>query len=106
MELVRRHGEELTHAPVGVDAEALELHAAVGLAAPTRDALTAGEVRLDGAEVAGLQLGHPRTDFDNFDSQLVAEPARIGEERLLAAEGVQIGPADPEAPNFHQRFAL
>src|SRR5262249_6200151 len=97
VELVRWHGEELTHAAVGVDAEALELHAAVGLAAAARDALAAGEVRLDGAEVTGVQPGHLRTDFDHFDSELVAEPARIGEERLLAAEGVQISPADPEA---------
>src|SRR5262249_35729805 len=106
VKLVRRHGEELTHAAVGVDAETLEFHAAVGLAVPARDALAAGEVRLDGAEVAGLQPGHLRADFDHFDSELVAEPARGGEERLLAAEGVQISPADPEAPNLHQRFAL
>src|SRR5262249_22169227 len=106
VELVRRQGDELTHAAVGVDAEAPELHAAVGLAVPAGDARAAGEVGLDGAEVANLQLGHHRTDFDHFDSEFVAEPARIGEERLLAAEGVQISPADPEAPNLHQRFAL
>lgn len=68
VELVRRHGDELTHAAIGVDAEALELHAAVGLAVPAGDALAAGEVRLDGAEVAGLQPSHLRTDFDYFDS--------------------------------------
>src|SRR5262249_29605206 len=44
--------------------------------------------------------------FDHFDPELVAEPARVGKERLLAAEGVQIRPTDPEAPNLHQRFAL
>ena len=44
-------------------------------------------------------------DLDDLDAQLVSEDARIGEERLVALVGVQVGAADADAVHAHQRFA-
>lgn len=101
MQLVRRHGEEVAHPAVGVYAQHLQVHAAVGLAGPTRNAPPAVEAPLDGAAIANLHGCHAVADGDPFDAQLVAEDARVGEIGHLAVEGVDVGAANADAVNAH-----
>src|SRR5262245_17929709 len=87
-------------------AEHLEAHTAVGLARAAGHARSAVEVWLDRAAIARRQLaGYIRRQRDDLDAQLVAEDPRVAEERLHAAEGVQIGATDADALDAHQRVA-
>ena len=68
-------------------------------------ALLAVDVRLDGAAVAGLDVGHAVADRHDFDAEFVAGDARIAEERHFAEVAGEIGAADADAMDADDRFA-
>src|SRR5947209_6510946 len=73
--LAGRHQEARPQSAVAVDTERLRLLAAVGLAAGAGVARLAVDVRLDGAAVAGTDVGDARPDRLDLDAQLVAGDA-------------------------------
>src|SRR5207247_10757 len=90
---------------IAVDAERLMVLAAIGVAAETGIAPLAVDVGLDGAMIAGLDIGDIGADVDYFDSQLMSGNARVAEERHLAEIAAEIGAADTDAMHTHERFA-
>src|SRR6266446_3022916 len=88
-----------------MDTERLVVLATVGVAAGAGEAALAVDVRLDGATVAGPNVGHTRADGDDLDAEFVAGDARVGEERHLAEVAAQVGAADADAVDAHQRVA-
>jgi hypothetical protein len=44
------------------------------------------------------------TDGDDLNAEFMAQYTWIVEERLLAFESMQVGPADANAPDMNQRF--
>ena len=104
MEPLDRHGHQAAHAAVGVDAEDLEILAAVVSSQPAHAAAAAAQVRLNGAAVAAMQAVAAGRHVEDFRAQLMAEDSGIAEKRLLAIEGVQIGAADADAVDAHQGF--
>ena len=105
VELAQGNLDDLPHPPVHVDAEHFELRAAVGPAPAAGDAPAAFQVGLHGAAVAGLQAHVHRVGRrDQLRAQLVPQDARVGEEGLVAFEGVEVGAADPDAADAHQRL--
>ena len=63
------------------------------------------DVGLDRAAVAGLDVRHALADLDHLDPQLVAGDARIAEEGHLAEVAADVGPADADPVDAHQRLA-
>ena len=47
-----------------------------------------------------------RADFGDLSGEFVTENTRVAEERLIALEGVQIGPADADPPDSDERLAI
>jgi hypothetical protein len=88
-----------------MDAEHLELDAAVGLAPSAGNAFAAGEIGVDGAEITFLEVGDAGTDAEDFDTQFVTENAGVREEGLAAFEGVKVGAANANCANSHEGFA-
>ena len=97
MQFCRRHHDLLAHAAVAVNAHTGQRFAAVRAAAGARRAGAAVQVRLDRGPVAGRHVRHALADRDHLDAQLVAQNPRIGEKRLVAAEGVDVGAAHAHA---------
>ena len=95
----------LAHTPVDVDAEDLEVAAAVGLAPPAGRAAPAVEVGLQSAARPHCYMSDLVPDCSHFHAKLMAENARIGKERLPAAHGMQIGAADPDTSDAHHGLA-
>src|SRR5205085_2501004 len=73
VQLVRGNENALAHAAVDVYAEDLEIDTAVAFAAAAGDAAAAIEIRLDGAAVAGAQIGARIIHLVDLDAELVAE---------------------------------
>jgi hypothetical protein len=88
-----------------MDAEHLELPAAVGVPPPARVAVRVVEVRLDRAAVAGPDVYHPRADLEHLDPQLMPRNAGVAEERHLAQVAADVGAADADPVDAHQRLA-
>ena len=88
-----------------MDAQDLQVDAAVGLPPAAGNAAPAVQIRLDRAALAGLQPSLIRADLDDLHSQFVPENARIAEERLPAAVRVQVGAANADPVHAHQGFA-
>ena len=105
VQLAGRHDEARPQAAVGVDAEDLQVLAAVAAAAPAGEARLAVHVRLDGAAVARLDVGDAGADLEHLDAQFVAGDARIAVERHLAEIAADVGAADADAVDAHQRLA-
>ena len=104
MELVGTDDEALAKAAVGVDAEHLQLLAAIAASAAAGEALEVVHVRLDGAAIARPNILHTRADFEHFDAELVPGNARIAEQREFAEVRAGIGAADADAVRAHERF--
>ena len=106
VELLRREQDAVAHAAIDVDADDAHARAAVRAAAQAGGALAAGDVRVHRAAVAGRQARRRRRR-----SAAPRPPARgprirgIGEERLRAFERVQVGAADADRQDAHERFA-
>ena len=92
-------------AAVGVDAEHLEVLAAIDAAAPAGEAILAVDVGLDGAAVAGLDVGDAGADLDDLDAKFVAGDARIAVEGHLAEIAADVGAADADAMDPDQDVA-
>ena len=105
MQLARGQHELLAHPAVGVDAEHLDVRAAIRLAPAAGDAFLAVDVRLDRAAVAGFDVVDALADGDDLHAEFVPEDARVGEERLLAVESVDVGAAHADAVHAHQGLA-
>ncbi len=105
VQLPGRHDELRPQTAVAVDAEDFELLAAVRLAAAAGVTVRVVDVRLDGAAVAGLDVRHALADRHDLDAQLVAGDARIAEERHLAEIAADVGAADADTVDAHQRLA-
>src|SRR5690606_30535851 len=73
--------------------------------APAGGAAPALEVGQHGAPVPGAHRGDLGSDRLDLDGELVAEDARVGEERLAARERVVVGPADADAVDADERLA-
>ena len=100
-----RQDEARPQAAVGVDAEDLQIFAAVDAAAPAGEAALTVHVRLDGTTVAGLDVGHIGADLQHFDAEFMSGDARIAVERHLAEIAADVGAANADAVDAHQRFA-
>jgi hypothetical protein len=94
-----------SHAAVGVDAEDLQALAAVGPAVAAGVAGGVVDVGLDGAAIAGLDVGYAVADGEHLDTELVAEDARVRHERHLAEVGADIGAADADAMDANKGVA-
>jgi hypothetical protein len=87
-----------------VDAQHLQAHAAVGFATAASDAAGAIEIRFDRAAVAPFEVFGRTTHRNHLDAKLVTKYSRIAEKRLSSTEGMDVGAADADAVNAHQRF--
>ena len=87
-----------------MNAETLQADAAVRLASPAGDTGSAAQIGLDRAVIAGLQVRFGRVYGDDLDTQLVAEDARVGEERLAAPERMEIRAAHADATHAYDRI--
>ena len=75
---------------VGMHAQHLQVLATIPPAAPAGKAALAVDVRLDGATVARLEIGHSVADRDDFYAKLMAENPRVSDERHLAQIATQL----------------
>src|SRR5438552_15368096 len=105
MQLSRRDDETRAHSPVGMDAQDLEIAAAVGPPAPAGRASLAIHVRLDRATAANLDVLHIRPDLQHLHAKLVSRDARIAEEGHLAEITADVRAADADAMDANQRFS-
>src|SRR5205085_577846 len=83
----------------------LEAFAAVGPIHAARMAMSATDVRLHGATGTRADPFMVGRRADHFHTQLVAEDPRVGEKRLATREGVQVGPAHPDAMNADESLS-
>ena len=83
--------------------EHLKRRAAVEPAAPAGDAVTAIQIGLDCATVAHLETAGRIARIEDLDAEFVAQHPGIGEKRLTAREGMEVGSADADAMDAHQR---
>src|SRR5829696_128175 len=90
---------------VGVNPEDLQVLAAVAPATPAGEALLTVHVRLDRTVVAGPHVLDPRPDGDDLDPEFVPGDPRVAVERHLAEVTADVGPADADAVDAHQRLA-
>ena len=97
-----RHEQALAHAAIDVRPEDDERLAGVLEPAPARIARSASDRRSDRGSIAGRQARHGGTDLEHLDRELVPEDAGVAEERLPAAEGVEVRAADPDASDADQ----
>jgi len=82
-----------------MNAETLEIHATVGLTVFARNTMTARQIRLNRTAIAFGDARNILSNFENFDSKLVPETARIGKKRLPALKCMKIGSADSNSVN-------
>ena len=106
MQEARLDGQQLAHAAVDVDAEDPQRLAAVRPAAQAGARLRIVQERAHRAEIADPHAGVAGRNRLHRDRQLVAEHARIGEERLAPGVGVQVGAADADAVDADEGLAL
>ena len=106
MKLAGGNGDDLAHAAVDMHPEHLEADAAIGALGPAGDAVSAVEVGLDRAEVAGAQAVGTLACFEYLDTEFVAEDTGVFEERLAAAVGVQIRSADSYAADPYKGLSF
>jgi hypothetical protein len=87
-----------------VDAQHLQILAAVDAAAPASKAFLAIDIRLHGAVIAGLDIRHTRTDLLDHDAQLMAGNAGIAEKRHFAEVPADVSAANADPMDAHQRL--
>ena len=105
VQLARGDEEARAQSAVAMDAERLMLFATVGVAAPAGVTLLTVNVRLDAATVAGRDVRNALADGEDFDAEFVAGDARVAEERHLAEVAADVGAADADLMDAHQRLA-
>ena len=97
--------QDVPHAAVHVDAQDVQVRAAVRLAHAAGHAVAAVHVGHDGALVAGMDLVHVPARRDDFHAQFVPEDAGIVEKGLRALVGMEVRAADPDPAYLHQGLA-
>ena len=55
--------------------------------------------------VANAEPGRILADFQDLDTEFMAEDSGVGEKRLTTSKGVQIGPTDPDSMDLDKRLA-
>jgi hypothetical protein len=78
--------------------------AAVGETAPAGIALLAIEIGFHSAKIPWLQMRVALPHGEDFDPEFVTGDPWIGEERHFAKVTAQVGPADADAENAHERL--
>ena len=63
------------------------------------------QIRFNSTNVARFKARYVRSQRHDFDAQFVSENARIGKERLVTLEGVNVGATDANATNPHHGLA-
>ena len=101
--VVLRHTDIVRHPAVDVDAEDGDALTAIGLAAPTGDAMAAGEIR-DHEDLLPDGDAAARTRLGDFAGQFVSDHARIVEKRMRALVDMEVRAADPGAPDAHDHL--
>ncbi len=107
--MIDRNLQPLGHAAIAVDADHLHRLTAVGLAASAGTTLATVQVG-DHVHRLVLEAGTGRLVYVVGQSlhragQFMPQHPRVVEVGLVAAEGVDIGAADPDARNAHQGLA-
>jgi len=83
-----------------VNAQHFELSATVRPASTAGNAVPTIQIRLNRAAISRRHGADAHADRDHLDPQFVPENAGIAEERLLAAEGMKVGSANPQMCHF------
>lgn len=105
-DLLPGDGEEAGHGAVALDAESPVELAGVRAAAQAGGAGAAEGIGIDSHVEAGTEMSRDvGTGFDNGGGDLMAGDARIGDERILAAEGAEICPAKADEARLEQDLA-
>jgi len=86
-----------------MNAEHLDLHAAIGLTPPAGMTLPAGDVGIDHTYLAGGRPCSCRI-LDNLHSQLMAHYARIRQERLFTLVDVVVRTTYADAQDANEHF--
>ena len=87
-----------------MNSQHLQVYAAVGFPATASDAVGAIDIWFHRAAVARFYVFGRTTHRNHLDAKFVTEYPRITEKRLPSIEGMNVGTADTDAPNAHQRF--
>jgi hypothetical protein len=95
IELFRGQNHPFPHTAVFVDADHAHSRAAIGPPERAGRALAAGDIRVDGAEVAGLELASPIAGLEDLDRQLMPENSRIGEDGCVPSKAWRSVPQMP-----------
>jgi hypothetical protein len=96
VELIGPDDKSLAQAAIGVNAEDLEVLAAVPALAAAREAIAVVHVWFDRAAIAGANILNGRADFEHFDAELVAGNSRVTEQRELSEVSAGVGAADAD----------
>jgi len=99
-----RHREQPAHAAIRMNAQNLQLLAAVWLANDTGMTAATTQVWLDRAAIAWLDAMIAGRQFQHLDAQFMPKDARVGKERLPASEGMQIRAAHSDTMDAHERL--
>jgi len=89
-----------------MDTQNLQLFATVGAPTHAGWANAAVDVGLERTPVSHFDTQFVVRSLDYLDTQLVPEHTRVLEEGLASGEGVEVGPANADAPDAHKRFSL
>jgi hypothetical protein len=88
-----------------VNSQTLELNATVRTTLAAGDADATIQIRFNGTNVARVQVRYVRGQRHDFNAQFVSENSRIGKERLVTLEGVDVRSTDTDATNPHHGLA-
>ena len=105
MKFSRRNQESRPHAAVDMDSQDLQFFAAIRTAALAGEAALIVDIRLDRTAITGADVCHVRSDSEDFHSQFMSGNAGITVERHLAQVAADIGPADTDTVDPHERLA-
>jgi hypothetical protein len=94
--------EQRSHPAINVNAEHLQARAAIWLSPAAGDAVSAIQIWLDRAAVAGAQAVRLRARIDHLDAEFVTENAWVGKEWLPPRERVEIGSAYANAMDANE----
>ncbi|MEY3459896.1 MAG: hypothetical protein RL215_3053 [Planctomycetota bacterium] len=104
MEFIGADEEAFAETAIHHDSDDIQRSAAVAVAAAAGVALSAVHVGFNAAAVAGFEVVDLWSDFEDFDTELMAGDAWVAEERELSKVTAQIGPADAHAMGAYEDF--
>ena len=105
MDFSRGQDDLVGESTVAHDTQRLVVFAAIR--EPARAGITclAVDVRLDRTQVSCLDVGNAFTDFENFDTQLVARDPWIRKEWELSQVATKVGTTNPDAMDTNEGFS-